>query len=334
MVRDLSRGCERCTRGGSVDNRFGDGTVALLFYSRDDDPEAWRSALLAALPELDLRLWPEIGDSSEIEAALVWLPPPGLLASLPKLRAVFSLGAGVDAMLAQPDLPDVPLCRLVDPSLTRTMAEFVLAQVLYYHRDLDLYEAQQRAARWRLRLPRAAASCRVGVMGLGELGGAAARLLADHGFAVRGWSRSGRSIEGISSYAGQSGLEPFLVGTDILVCLLPLTAETEGLLDRALFAKLPEGAVLVHVGRGRQLVPADLMAALDTGRLRQAAIDVVPEEPLPADDPLWRHPGVRLTPHVASYAQPETAAATIVENLVRLRRGEALSAVVDRRRGY
>jgi glyoxylate/hydroxypyruvate reductase A len=309
-------------------------TVALLFYSQDDDPEAWGTALRALLPELDLRLWPEMGDRREIEAALVWLPPPGLLASLPGLRAIFSLGAGVDAMLRQEDLPDVPLCRLVDPSLTRTMAEFVLTQILYYHRDLDLYAAQQQAARWRLRLPQAASSRTIGVMGLGELGGATARLLAGHGFEVLGWSRSQRTIDGVEAFAGNAGLAPFLARAGMLVCLLPLTAETEGLLDAALFAQLPQGAVLVHVGRGRQLVPGDLMAALDTGQLRGAAIDVTPVEPLPADDPLWRHPGVRLTPHVASYAQPATAAETVVENLLRLRRGEPLLAVVDRNRGY
>ena len=315
-------------------SRWVDEPLARLFYRQDDDPSAWSEALRALLPDLDLRIWPETGDPLEIEAALVWLPPPGLLASLPKLRAIFSLGAGVDAMLGQQDLPDVPLCRLVDPSLTRTMAEFVLAQVLYYHRDLDLYAARQQAARWRMRLPRAAASRVIGVMGLGELGGATARLLADHGFAVRGWSRSRRTMAGIETFAGDGELRPFLAGAEILVCLLPLTPETEGLLDAALFAGLPEGAVLVQVGRGRQLVPDDLMAALDTGHLRGAALDVTPVEPLPEDDPLWRHPGVRLTPHVASYAQPATAAATVVDNLLRLRRGEPLLAVVDHARGY
>lgn len=308
--------------------------MALLFYSQDDDPQAWSAALKAQLPDLDLRLWPEIGDPEEIEAALVWLPPPGLLASLPNLRAILSLGAGVDSMLRQADLPDVPLCRLVDPSLTRTMAEFVLAHVLYYHRDMDLYAAQQQAARWRLRLPQAASSRTVGVMGLGELGGCTARLLAGHGFTVRGWSRSRKVIEGIETFAGEAGLDRFLAGSEMLVCLLPLTAATEGLLDARLFDRLPDGAVLVHVGRGRQLVPGDLLTALDSGRLRGAAIDVTPVEPLPVDDPLWRHPGVRLTPHVASYAQPATAAVTIVDNLLRLRRGEPLLAVVDRSRGY
>lgn len=306
---------------------------ALLFYSPDDDPAAWRRALLARLPDLDFRVWPEIGDPAEITMALAWLPPAGLLAGLPNLRAIFSLGAGVDAMLAQPDLPDVPLCRLVDRSLTTTMSEFILANLLYYHRDLDVYAEDQLAARWRLRLPRPAASRTVGIMGLGELGRDAAQLIEAHGFCVKGWSRSKHTLNGVLTFT-EPERDRFLEGLDYLVCLLPLTAATEGILDAELFAGLPEGAVLIHVGRGRQLVAADLMAALDRGRLRAAHLDVLPEEPLPLDDPLWRHPGIRITPHAASYALPETAADTVVENIERLRAGRPLLALVDRQRGY
>ena len=308
--------------------------MALLFYSADDDPEAWRTALLRQVPDLDFRVWPETGDPAEISMALVWLPPPGLLQGLPNLQAIFSLAAGVDAMLAQPDLPDVPLCRLVDRSLTTTMSEFVLANVLYYHRDFDRFALQQAASRWQLVLPQPASSRTVGVMGLGELGSDAASLLRRHGFRVRGWSRSRRALDGIETFAGQAEFESFLVGCDLLVCLLPLTADTEALLDARLFAMLPEGAVLIQVGRGRQLVPADLIAALDSGHLRGALLDVTPEEPLPADDPLWRHPGIRITPHAASYALPETAALTIADNIRRLRENQPLTAVVDRSRGY
>jgi glyoxylate/hydroxypyruvate reductase A len=308
--------------------------VALLFYSLDDDAAAWRRALLDRLPELDVRIWPDMGDPAEITMALVWLPPAGLLRSLPNLQAIFSLGAGVDAMLAAPDLPDVPLCRLVDRSLTTTMSEFVLANVLYYHRDLDLFASQQAVARWRLVLPRSPGSRTVGVMGLGELGSDAARRLLANGFRVRGWSRSERRLDGIETFAGRSALAAFLRGCDVLVCLLPLTPETEGILDAALFSALSEGAVLVHVGRGRQLVPGDLVAALDRGQLRGALVDVMPVEPLPPEDPLWRHPKVRLTPHAASYALPETAAETIAANIERLRKGQPLAALVDRQRGY
>ncbi len=308
--------------------------MALLFYSRDDDARAWRDALLARLPDLDFRIWPETGDPAEITSALVWLPPPGLLQSLPNLEAIFSLAAGVDAMLAQPDLPDVPLCRLVDRSLTTTMSTFVLANILYYHRDLDRFAEQQAAARWRLILPQPAAARTVGVMGLGELGSATAAQVQAHGFGVRGWSRRAKRLDGIETFAGDAALGPFLEACDFLVCLLPLTPETSGILDARLFARLPEGAVLIHVGRGRQLVPADLIAALDRGHLRAALLDVTPVEPLPVDDPLWRHPGVRITPHAASYALPETASLTIAANIERLRQGRPLAAVVDRERGY
>ena len=308
--------------------------MALLFYSADDDAMAWQRALQRHLPDLDFRTWPETGDPAEITMALVWLPPPGLLQSLPNLRAVFSLAAGVDAMLAQPDLPDVPLCRLIDRSLTTTMSEFVLANVLYYHRDFDRFARQQTAARWALVLPEPAASRTVGIMGLGELGSDTAKLLRDHGFRVQGWSRSRRVIDGVATFAGATELDAFLGCTDFLVCLLPLTAETLGLLNARLFAALPEGAVLIQVGRGRQLVPQDLIAALDCGHLRAALLDVTPEEPLPADDPLWRHPGIRITPHAASYALPETAARTVAANIENLRAGRPLEAVVDRARGY
>lgn len=308
--------------------------MALLFYSADDDAVAWRRALRYHVPDLDFRVWPETGDPAEITMALVWLPPPGLLQSLPNLEAIFSLAAGVDAMLAQPDLPDVPLCRLIDRSLTTTMSEFVLANVLYYHRDFDRFAQQQVAGRWDLVLPEPASSRTVGIMGLGELGRDAAELLLAHGFRVRGWSRSRRSLDGVEAFAGSAELQPFLGECDYLVCLLPLTVETEGMLNAQLFAALPEGAVLIQVGRGRQLVPADLIAALDSGQLRAALLDVTPEEPLPADDPLWRQPGVRITPHAASYALPETAALTIAANILNLRAGRPLEGVVDRTRGY
>lgn len=308
--------------------------MALLFCSEDDDPAAWSAALRARLPDLDIRVWPELGAPDEIEAALVWLPPPGLLASLPCLRAVFSLGAGVDAMLRDPTLPDLPLCRMVDPSLTATMAEYVLACVLWYHRQFDVYAGQQAQRCWRLHLPRPAAACCVGVMGLGVLGSATASLLAAHGFSVRGWSRRPRAVAGVETFAGCESLHAFLAASDMLVCLLPLTAATENILDAKLFDQLPAGARLIQVGRGRQLVEADLLAALDAGRLAHATLDVVREEPLPPEHPFWTHPRIRLTPHSASYCQPATGAALVAENLARLRDGRPLLHVVDRRRGY
>lgn len=308
--------------------------VVLLFYSLVDDPAAWREALLRHLPELDVRVYPDLGDPASIEVALVWRPPAGLLASLPNLRLIQALSAGVDTLLADPTLPDVPLCRMVDQSLTRTMVEYVLAQVLFYHRDLDFYDEQQRRASWRLVMPKTADERSVGVMGLGEIGRAIAQSLAQAGFRVRGWSRSKHEMEGIETFAGQDSLRAFLAGTEFLVCVLPLTSETEGLLNAQLFAALPQGAVLIHVGRGRQLVEQDLLDAIDCGQLRGAVIDVFAIEPLPPQHPFWRRPRIRITPHVAGYSLPQTGAAVVAENIRRLRAGRPLLHLVDRRRGY
>jgi glyoxylate/hydroxypyruvate reductase A len=308
--------------------------MALLFYSQDDDPKAWGRELRQRVPGLDFRAWPEAGDLAEIDLALVWRPPPGLLRSLPNLKAVLSLAAGVDAMLADPTLPDVPLCRLIDPSLTRTMSEFVLLQVLKYHRQLDVYARQQREGRWRLDLPPPPSATSVGVMGLGELGADAASVLREHGFTVLGWSRTEKAIEGVACFHGEDGLGPFLAGSRILVCLLPLTAETRGILDAKLLARLPEGARLVNVARGGHLVEQDLIEALDRGHLAHASLDVFASEPLPPEHPFWRHPRIDVTPHAASYGLPESAAEAVAENIRRLQSGQPLLHVVDRARGY
>ncbi len=308
--------------------------MAILFVSAIDDPVAWRRELARRLPDLDFRVWPEVGDPADIEVALVWRPPPGLLAGLPNLRLIQALSAGIEALLADPTLPDVPLCRMVDESLTVTMREFVAATVLFFHRGLDRYARRQRQVRWRLEPPRPAAATRVGIMGLGVLGGDVARTLAGLGFRVRGWSRRGKTIPGVETFAGPDALADFAAAVDVLVCLLPLTPATEGILDSRLFAALPRGAVVINVGRGRHLVERDLLDALDRGHLRAAWLDVFAEEPLPDDHPFWRHPRIHVTPHAAAWTHPETAAEVVVENLRRLRAGEPLRHRVDRARGY
>ena len=308
--------------------------MALLFVSKVDDPQEWRAELTRRLPDLEVRVYPETGPVDEIDMALVWLPPRGLLASLPKLRLILSLGAGVDAMLADPTLPDVPLCRLVDESLTRTMSEFVLLQVLRYHRELDHFARDQRVQRWHLRIPPPTSQRRVGILGLGVLGTHAAITLRDHGFSVRGWARSPKSIDGVSCFAGREQLGEFLSGTDLLVCLLPLTDETRGILDRELFAQLPKGARLIQVGRGGHLVEADLLDALESGQLGGATLDVFSTEPLPAGHPFWSNERIDITPHAASYSDPSFGAGVIADNIVRLREGRPLQNVVDHARGY
>ena len=309
--------------------------MALMFYSNEDPPERWRSALTGLMPDLDFRVWPEVGDPGEIDVALVWKPPRGELRRYPNLRAILLLGAGVDAMMADDSLPDgVPMARMIDPSLTEGMTEFVLIAVLRHHRLLDHYERVQREGRWDYIFPPQASERRVGVMGLGVLGGDAARALAAHGFPVAGWSRTPKAIEGIEGFHGGDGLAAFLARTDILVCLLPLTPATEGILNAETFARLPKGAVVINVARGRHLVDGDLIAALDTGHLAGATLDVFREEPLPPEHPFWRHPKILVTPHVASYTVPEAAAAGVVENIRRARAGAPLLGAVERGRGY
>ncbi len=308
--------------------------MALLFCSPDEDPEAWRQALRRRMPDLDFRVWPDAGDLAEIDAALVWRVPPGLLGSLPNLRLILSLGAGVDAMLADPTLPELPLCRLVGPSLTRMMGEFVLTLVLKYHRRLDVFAQEQRRARWSFALCSPPETTVVGILGLGELGTHAAGLLRHHGFAVRGWSRTQRHLSGVSVFASQEELGELLAGTAILVCLLPLTSATRGILDAGLLARLPKGARLINVARGAHLVEQDLIDALDHGHLAHASLDCFGDEPLSPDHPFWRHPRIDVTPHVASFALPESGADGVADNLRRLREGLPLRNLVDRARGY
>ncbi|MEA1677269.1 glyoxylate/hydroxypyruvate reductase A [Nitrospirillum sp. BR 11163] len=310
--------------------------MALLFVSAHDHAADWVNELNAQLPELDVRVWPEgMGDPAEIDYALAWKPPAGLLASLPKLKVIFSLGAGVDALLADPTLPDLPLVRMVEPGLTEGMTEYVCLHVLRWHRDAPLFEARQRAGEWKqLTHQHLARERKVGILGLGALGSDAAQALKALRFDVAGWSRSPKHLDGVATYHGAEGLAPFLARTDILVCLLPLTPDTENILDSGLFAQLPRGAVVINAARGRHLVEEDLLTALDSGHLAGATLDVFRTEPLPAEHPFWTHPKVTITPHVAAITQARTAVEQVVGGLRRLAAGQPLINLVDRKRGY
>ncbi|MGL4964963.1 MAG: 2-hydroxyacid dehydrogenase [Inquilinus sp.] len=306
-----------------------------VFASATDDPAQWLPALRAAMPALEVRVWPEIGDPAEIDYAIVWKPPAGMLAGLPNLKVIYSLGAGIDTMLRDPALPaEVPLVRMVDLSLTEGMVEFVAEQVLAIHRQARTYRAQQAAGVWEQHDQRLARDVTVGILGLGTLGSAAARVLQALNFRVAGWSRTPKAVEGVEGFAGAAQLDAFLAQSEILVCLLPLTAETENILDRRLFAALPRGAWVINAGRGHQLVDADLIAALDSGHLAGAVLDVFRTEPLPADHPFWTHPKVVLTPHVAANNNATYATLRLAEQIARFERGEPMQDVVDRSRGY
>jgi glyoxylate/hydroxypyruvate reductase len=309
--------------------------MALLFCSSVDSAARWRARLAQLSSEIEVRIWPDIGDPAEIVYALVWRPQPGLLASLPNLKLILSLGAGIDHILADPLLPrGVPIVRLVDPYLIAAMSEYLVLQVMRLHRrDLD-YQVQQQTGVWR-ELPQKNAGERpVGILGFGAIGQDAAKKLAGLGFPVSGWTRQPREIAGFTTYAGVSGLPRLLAGSEILVCLLPLTGATEGILNARIFGLLPEGAGLVNAGRGAHLVEADLIPALDRGQLSAAALDVFRDEPLPPGHPFWRHPRILITPHIAGVTNPVTAAPIILDNIRRSAAGRALLHRVDPARGY
>lgn len=308
--------------------------MTLLFKCDHTDPEPWLAALAEQLPDRTVRVFPEVEPAADIEYALVYEPPPGLLASLPNLRAIFSLWAGVDHFASDTDLPEVPVVRMVERSMTATMTAHVVQQVLDLHTQALDYRAQQAQRVWQQRDLKAPSERRVGILGLGTLGRDAAEKLAGLCFDVAGWSRSPKEIAGIACYHGEDGLTDFLGRTDILVCLLPMTEATRGILSRSLFDRLPRGAALINCARGGHLVDEDLLAALAEGRLSSAALDVFNAEPLPPDHPYWDHPRVVVTPHIAAFSVTATAVESVVANIRRMEAGKAPLYVVDFARGY
>lgn len=309
--------------------------MALLIYTPIHDAHEWAETLRAALPGLDVRIVPDIGDPAEIDMALVWKPAKGLLASLPNLKFVQSFGAGVDNILADGSYPrHVPLARVVDAGLADGMAEYVTLHVLRYHRQMDTMQRNQRTGTWKWLPPIAAAERTVGIMGLGALGEAAARKVAGFGFQVVGWSRRLKAIDGVASFHGPDHLEGFLRLCNILVCLLPLTPETKHIISRRTMSLLPRGAYIINAGRGGHVAEADLLHAIENDYISGATLDVFAEEPLPEDHPFWTHPKITVTPHNAADSIPALVVPQVVENIERLRRGQPLLRLVDPERGY
>ncbi|GAA0595894.1 glyoxylate/hydroxypyruvate reductase A [Craurococcus roseus] len=310
--------------------------MAVLLSTDPAAMEDWRAALLAEDPGLDIRMFPDAGDPAAVEAAVVWTSHDmAELRRYPNLRLVVSMGAGVDHLLRPPGPPPgVPVARLKDARLTQGMTEWVLLNVLRFHRQDLEYRALQAARRWEELPAPDTASRRVGILGLGELGGAAAAALAALGFPVMGWSRSPKDRPGVERFHGPEGFDAMLRRADILVCLLPLTPETRGILDRRALGLLPHGAFLLNAARGGHVVQDDLLAALDGGRIAAAALDVFEPEPLPPDHPFWSHPRVVMTPHAASITIPSSAAPQVVENLRRARSGRPPLNLVDFGAGY
>lgn len=308
--------------------------MALLYKADPARAPHWQTLFAEHAPDIEWRAWPDIGNPEEVEYLAAWQAPDDLTQLLPNLKVLFALSAGVDQLDLSRLPADLPVVRLLDPGITRGMCEYATWAVLSLHRDMLRYREQQAARRWQAHLLQPAENRRVGVMGLGTQAQQILATLAPFGFALSGWARSVHEIEGVDCFAGQAQLSAFLGQCDILLCVLPLTEQTEGILDRNLFALLPRGAGLINMGRGGHLVEGDLLEALESGQLGGAILDVLQVEPAAADHPFWGHPQVVLTPHVAAMTQPASAFGVLLENIRRFERGERMVGQIDRNRGY
>ncbi len=313
--------------------------MKIILYTPQDEAAAWLDDFARALPQAELRQW-QPGDTAPADFAIVWRPPREMLARREGLRAVFNLGAGVDAILALErehpgTLPrDAQLVRLEDTGMAPQMAEYVTHTVLRYMRRFDEYETLQSERRWKVLDAHPRATFTVGVLGVGVLGTHVARALVPFGMPVRGYSRSARQIEGVTTYAGEAQFEAFLSGLKVLINLLPHTPDTHDMLNRRVFSKLAHGAYLINVARGAHLVEQDLLDALTDGQIAAATLDVFREEPLPVDHPFWQQPRITVTPHSSAQTLRAESVVQVAQKIVALSRGEAVSGVVDIERGY
>jgi glyoxylate/hydroxypyruvate reductase A len=297
----------------------------------------WTTPLGEIAPELNMRVeGRDTYERGDVDYVFTFRPPHGFLKTLPNAKLVFSVGAGVDAILADPEYPKhVPLVRFVDRTLSREMAQFCVMHVLMHYRMQRSFDRAQAERKWRQALlPKRASETRIGILGLGEIGALAAERLRDFEFDVAGWSRTRKDIPDVKSFAGETELGAFLARTDILICLLPLTPDTRGILNAKLFAQLPQGAYVINVARGGHLVDDDLIAAIDTGHLSGATLDVFHTEPLPDTHPFWMHPKITVTPHVAAISEPRVAAQYVADRIRRFEAGEPVGNIVDPDRGY
>jgi len=309
--------------------------MRILLYRGDGDTAPWAADFAAALPHAELLTWQEGMAGAPCDYAVLWSPTPALLGQLAHVKAIFPMGAGVDALLKFGDaLPEVPIVRLGDAGMGEQMADYVAHAVLRHFRRFDEYEAQARQGSWRPLAPRAKADFTVGVLGMGKLGVPVLRTLRQLGFPVRGWSRTPKDLPNVECFDGTDALDAFLAGTRVLVCMLPLTPDTNNLLDRARLSKLPEGAYLINVARGGLVAEPDLLALIRAGHIAGATLDVFRNEPLPAPHPFWGEPRITITPHISALTVREEAVRQIVAKIDLLERGESVADVVDRARGY
>lgn len=308
--------------------------MALLYKADPVRGEQWQALFAEQAADIEWRAWPDIGDPRDIRYLAAWQAPDDLDTLLPNLQVLFALSAGVDQLDLGRLPASLPVVRLLDPGITQGMCEYASFAVLSLHRDMLRYRQQQIEKHWQAHRLVPAQQRRVGVMGLGLQARQILASLQPYGFALSGWARSQHRIPGVDCFAGAEQLPAFLGQCDILLCALPLTEQTQGILDRQLFQHLPKGAALVNIGRGGHLVEADLLDALASGQLSGAVLDVLQEEPAGPDHPFWHHPQILLTPHIAAMTQPESAFAVLLENIRRHQRGEPMRGQIDRGQGY
>lgn len=306
----------------------------ILFLSDFEKPDRWIPGLSRLLPQ-DRFFTPDNFDPAAIDVALVARPQKGIAGQLKNVKLIQSLFMGVDGLLADPTFPrDKPLSRLIDPGMVAAMVESVTAHVLDYHRHHYVYRANKAQKKWH-RLPQYMTNERtIGLLGLGELGTEVSQSLLGFGFKVAGWKRRPAQLPGIEVFSGAGGIDAMLAKSNVVVCLLPLTPDTKGVLNAKAFAAMPKGGAIINVARGGHVVVADAIAALDSGQLAHAYLDVFETEPLPADSPLWAHPGVSITPHTAALTEPRTAIVKVAENIERIRAGQPANNLVDFGAGY
>jgi len=309
--------------------------MRILLYRGDGVIAPWARDFAQALPQAETVVWEEGKALPPCDYAVLWAPSPALLGELAQVKAIFLMGAGVDAILKFGDvLPEVPVIRLGDAGMGEQMAEYAAYAVLRYFRRFDEYERQGREGLWHPLAPRKKDEFTVSVLGLGKLGLPVVQALRQLGFPVRGWSRSPKDLPGVDCYAGMEALDDFLRGTQVLVCMLPLTPDTNNLLDRARLSQLPEGAYVVNVARGALVAEPDLLALIKSGHIAGATLDVFRNEPLPAPHPFWSEPRITITPHVSALTIREEAVRQIAHKITLLEQGEHVADVVDRKRGY